>query len=159
MLRWSGCLNTGGEALARGAGIGAFIGLTPTVGFQTVLMIAGCMLLRGNFPAAFAVSWVSNPVTMAPLYWLFYELGAALYGAAGLRWLDGGAEGLSGPTDEMLTAGVGSLLLAFPVAALVYFLMRAGAGYVASRRRRAASPARAGGAAAGAGGRSSQRPE
>jgi uncharacterized protein (DUF2062 family) len=59
-----------------------FIGMTPTEGFQTLLLVLLWNLarplkrLRFNFKIAFAVSWISNYLTMIPLYFLFYYTGA-----------------------------------------------------------------------------------
>jgi uncharacterized protein (DUF2062 family) len=68
--------------LARGAFVGIFIGLTPTEGFQTFLIVTFWNLarpfkqIRFNFMIAYAMSWVSNYLTMIPLYFLFYYTGA-----------------------------------------------------------------------------------
>jgi uncharacterized protein len=124
-LQATGALTGGPETIARGVAIGLFIGLTPTVGIQTALMIAVCVLLSGNFPAAFASSFVANPVTIAPLYWGYHEIGekmveflpetAGMPEAARL----GGIGGIGG---EILYTGLGSLLIAVPVAATAYLL-------------------------------------
>lgn len=121
-LRISGCLRGGPEPMARGIGIGLFIGLTPTIGFQTVLMVIGCIVLRGNFPAAFAVSWVSNPVTLAPLYWTFHTAGEAVYSLVGLLPEDESASHLQAFANDLLVTGTGALVIATPVAGIGYFL-------------------------------------
>ncbi len=99
--------------------VGLFVGLTPTVGVQTLLMIAGCVMLRGNFPAAFLVSWVSNPLTMAPLYFAFNALGRIAFEpivqpSIKLTGIEGAA------LLEALLTLLGSLLLAVPVSLLGY---------------------------------------
>ncbi len=77
--------------LARGACVGIFIGMTPTEGFQTFLMVVLWNLARPfgafrfNFKIAYAVSWVSNYLTMVPLYFLFYYTGAVM-GRLFWRW-------------------------------------------------------------------------
>ena len=116
----TGCLRVGPEAAARGVAVGLFIGLTPTVGFQTVFMIVGCIVLRGNFPVAFAVSWLSNPITMGPLYWGFHELGQFLYEVVPFSrnpipdWM------IEGPMDTVLFTAIGSLLVATSFAVAGY---------------------------------------
>lgn len=118
----TGCLRGGPEAAARGVAVGLFIGLTPTVGFQTVFMIVGSIMLRGNFPVAFAVSWLSNPITMGPLYWGFHQLGQFLYEIIPFArdpipsWM------LDGPADTMVFTIIGSLLVATTFSVGGYFL-------------------------------------
>jgi uncharacterized protein len=135
-LARSGCLRFRREAVARGVAIGLLIGLTPTVGVQTILMLGFCVLMGGNFPVAFLFSWVSNPVTMAALYFAFHELGERIFG----HWL----AGIIGGTDwfdealiDLLNMGLGSLVVAIP-ASVVGYLATLGAAEVWHRRRQAA---------------------
>jgi len=135
-LHATGSLKGGQEAVARGIAIGLFIGLTPTVGIQTALMITACMLLAGNFPAAFAVSFVSNPLTMAPLYWAFHELGETVFTA--LPLLLTGPEGWhpQGLEDEIAFTILGSLLVATPASIGGYLLTHRISAILATRRLR-----------------------
>jgi len=68
------------HAIALGVAIGVFVGLTPTVGIQTVLILALVFLCRPFFyfngSAAMAATYVSNPFTMVPLYYFWYQVGA-----------------------------------------------------------------------------------
>lgn len=128
-LHAAGSMKSGPEAMARGVAIGLFVGLTPTVGFQTVLMIILCIALAGNFPTAFVASLVSNPFTTAPLYWGFHELGKTLFRHLPLIRHDADAWYLQGIGDEITYILLGSLLIAAPSAM---------AGYWASRRLSAA---------------------
>ena len=68
------------EHLARGAAIGVFVGLTPTVGVQMaiVVLIAAIPRVKFNIPLACAMVWISNPLTMIPLYYGMYWLGVLL---------------------------------------------------------------------------------
>ena len=129
----TGCLKGGAEGMARGVAVGLFFGLTPTVGFQTLLMIIGCMVVRGNFLAAFVLSWVSNPVTMGPMYWALNVIGEVVLTTLPLRTEASGFWFMQEPVNEATYAVVGSLLVA-PLAA--------GAGYLVSRRISAAIAAR-----------------
>ena len=120
-LERTGCLNVNEYALARGVAVGMFIGLTPTVGIQTLLMIVGSMTFRANFLAAFAVSWVSNPLTMAPLYYGFNRIGDAVFGwlLDSMAWLSGVQADIVRETAAMF---LGSLVVAFPAMVIGYFL-------------------------------------
>ena len=120
-LRKFRCFSGDPEAVGRGVAIGLFFGLTPTVGFQTMMALPTCMLLRGNFPFAFMATWVTNPLTIPPAYYLFNLVGGSLYSkslfsdatAANYPWLDV-------MTSETLQFVLGSLVIATPVAVLGY---------------------------------------
>jgi len=63
--------------LARGVGIGIFVGLTPTIPFHSILTVLFSTLLRGNIVAAFVASWfVSNPLTIPLQYYLAWRIGS-----------------------------------------------------------------------------------
>lgn len=119
-LRATGCLDMRPEGLARGVAIGLFAGLTPIVGFQTAVILLACLLLRANFPAAFTVSWISNPLTVAPLYWGFHEIGRVIFQHIPLFSSD--QVYMQGLGDEMVFAGLGGVVIATPCAVLGYLL-------------------------------------
>ena len=134
ILARSGFLSIHRRALARGVAVGLLVGLTPTVGVQTILMIVLCVLIRASFPAAFLVSWVSNPLTAPALYFAFNRLGEAVFGQMLAPLLP--ADGLMGEaTRHTLFLALGSGLIALPAALLGYGLFLAGWRYsVVSRR-------------------------
>lgn len=72
------------HSIALGTAIGMFIGLTPTVGIQMILVMVVYYLTRSLFQfnrlAALLTVYISNPVTMIPLYWFNFEVGAAIVG-------------------------------------------------------------------------------
>jgi uncharacterized protein (DUF2062 family) len=122
LLERIGCMRFDRGIMARGVAIGLFIALTPTVGLQTVLMLVFCLLLRGNFPVAFAVSWISNPITLGPLYLGYYLVGervvSPLVHPLSPLWEAGSA----GPLLEGMYLLVGSMTIAIPIAAGGYLL-------------------------------------
>lgn len=71
--------------IAFGAAIGMFIGWTPTVGLQMILAIPLCLLLRANPVAAIPPIWLTNPVTVVPVYSFNYWIGRILIGGPTLR--------------------------------------------------------------------------
>jgi uncharacterized protein len=123
VMHASDCLKFSMEGVARGVAVGFFIGLTPTVGVQTLLMIVGCIVVRGNFPAAFLVSWVSNPFTVVPLYWWFNTMGAAVFEP--LLPASATPSFLDDALHETMLTGLGSLLIAVPASVLGYYASRA----------------------------------
>lgn len=80
LLRSVLALDDSPHAIALGVAIGIFVGLTPSVGIQTVLVLALIFICRPFFyfngTAAMASTYVSNPLTMAPMYYFWYRLGA-----------------------------------------------------------------------------------
>lgn len=72
------------HSIALGVAIGMFVGLTPTVGAQMIIVVVLAMLTRTLFNfnrvAALLTVYVSNPLTMVPLYWFNYEVGTWFVG-------------------------------------------------------------------------------
>lgn len=72
------------HSIALGSAIGMWIGLTPTVGFQMLLVVFVSVLtapfFRFNRIAAIVAVYVSNPITMVPLYYFLYKVGAWFVG-------------------------------------------------------------------------------
>lgn len=64
------------HSIARGVGIGIFIGITPTIPFHTVALLIMAPLCRANFIAAFTASAsMCNPLTYFPQYYLSWLIG------------------------------------------------------------------------------------
>jgi uncharacterized protein len=118
-LRSSGALSTRNGAIPRGVAVGLFVALLPLFGVQTLLIAAVCIVVGGNFPAAFAVSWVNNPLTVAPLYVAFNAIGDRLFSGLLSPLVD-----LTGWEREValegLYLGSGALCIAIPAAILGY---------------------------------------
>ena len=127
------------HAVAAGATVGMFIGLTPTVGLQMVLVALLSLAAKGklyfNRAAALLLVYITNPLTLVPIYWFNYQVGARLVGgqasrdqlAAALRYDDFGTwwrtvQTLSVSIGRPLL--VGSLLVATIASALTYPLVR-----------------------------------
>ena len=105
-----------------GVAVGVFLGLTPTVGVQMYLVALVWSVYRYifyrhfNLPVGIAMVWISNPLTVVPLYYLFLVTG---------YWLLETQNGISyelfteylrniftiGGTLEMIVAGARFLLI------------------------------------------------
>lgn len=74
--------------LALGVAIGMFMAFTPTVGFQTLLVVFFAWLLRANKVVGLPLVWITNPATIAPIYYSCYLVGRALTGSPkiGFPW-------------------------------------------------------------------------
>ena len=57
--------------------VGLFIAFVP-IPFQMVLAAAIAIFLRVNLPLAATLVWVTNPVTIPPIYYLAYKTGALI---------------------------------------------------------------------------------
>lgn len=73
----------GGEAhrVALGAALGMFVAFTPTIGFQTIIVLALASMLRANKLVGLPLVWISNPLTIPPIFYAAYSLGRVI-----LRW-------------------------------------------------------------------------
>jgi hypothetical protein len=77
------------EYTARGVANGVLWGLTPFMGLQTILIlstwIAGRRVFRRDSSVLQALIWVwvNNPITMLPMYYVFYLTGLWLSGTSG----------------------------------------------------------------------------
>ena len=62
-----------------GVATGLFIAFLPIPG-HTILAILSSVLLRINLPLTLLFSWVTNPFTVAPIFYIAYKTGAVLLG-------------------------------------------------------------------------------
>lgn len=105
--------------------IGLFVAWVP-LPVQMVLAALLALLLRFNLPVSVIVVWVSNPLTMGPMYWFAWRLGAWLLEAPP-------AEVAFEPTFAWLTAEVGRIWQPLGLGCLLLGLASAGIGYAAVR--------------------------
>ena len=79
LLRQILALDDTDHSKAMGVAVGMFIGMTPTVGIQMliVLLVAAVTsrLFYFNRVAAILTVYISNPLTMLPIYWFNYVVG------------------------------------------------------------------------------------
>ncbi|MFQ5489404.1 MAG: DUF2062 domain-containing protein [Phycisphaerae bacterium] len=64
--------------IALGAGLGTFVAFTPTVGFQTIISLAVAAAFRANKAICIPPVWITNPLTLGPIYWFCWRIGAAV---------------------------------------------------------------------------------
>lgn len=79
VLRWILKLRSSPRAIAGGLGVGMFVAFTPTVGIQIILAIIAATICNVNRPAAIAPVWITNPVTVGPVYTFNYWLGTLIW--------------------------------------------------------------------------------
>lgn len=67
-------LSVSRRSVAGAIWVGLFIGLLPLPG-QTILGALLALLFRVNVPIAAVTTWVTNPVTIGPIFYFTYNLG------------------------------------------------------------------------------------
>ena len=60
-------------------GVGLFMAFIP-VPLQMVFAAVGAIAFRVNLPISVALVWITNPLTVAPIYYLAYKVGAFTLG-------------------------------------------------------------------------------
>lgn len=127
--------------------LGMIVALMPLVGVQMLLVsLLAIFLVRANLPVLVGLQWISNPLTMGPIYYADYQIGMALMQMVGLepevnpilradydwahfKWSD--LTGLMDTFPPMLLGGLvlGSFAGVLVVAIYKYLAKRAKAGY------------------------------
>lgn len=137
------------EHTARGVANGVFWGLTPTIGLQTFEIVATWFIARrlgrdSSLLQAFIWAWINNPLTVVPMYYVFYVTGlwltghhgdAAGYEAFGALLRAGEGPWLSRVTTLMRAVGGPLLLGCIPYATLGAALSYGWARRVVQRRQ------------------------
>jgi uncharacterized protein (DUF2062 family) len=112
------------QKIALGMALGVFIGITPTIPLHTVLALAFSYIFGISRVAAVMGVWISNPITIPPLYYgsfvigkkiLYPHLNLSLPQLVDLRDL------IRLGWEINLALQFGGLILAFPAAVLAYF--------------------------------------
>ncbi len=66
--------------IALGVAIGFFVTWTPTISIQMILVVALATLLKANKRVGVPFVWISNPLTIVPIYGPNYLIGSKLLG-------------------------------------------------------------------------------
>jgi len=65
------------RSIAFGLALGLFVGFMPILG-QMFVAAALAIVARVNLPIAVMAVWITNPITMGPIYFIAYQMGAAM---------------------------------------------------------------------------------
>lgn len=74
-MHWLLSLKGSPRQIALGLGVGVLVGFSPLWGLHMVLAAALATLLGCSRAAAVAAVWLSNPLTVVPVYTLTYRVG------------------------------------------------------------------------------------
>ncbi len=67
------------KSISKAFAVGLFFAFIP-VPFQMLLAAPAAVIFAANLPLSIALVWITNPVTMAPIYYGCYKLGAWILG-------------------------------------------------------------------------------
>ncbi|MDY7561329.1 DUF2062 domain-containing protein [Pseudomonas sp. 10B1] len=65
------------HSVSRAVGLGFFAALMP-IPFQMLLAAALAIVVRGNLPIGVSLVWLTNPITMPPVFYCTYKIGSWL---------------------------------------------------------------------------------
>jgi uncharacterized protein len=66
--------------ISMGMAVGIFVSILPIIPLQTVVAVTLAFLFRGSKTAAALGTWLSNPLTIPPVYYVNYKVGCILLG-------------------------------------------------------------------------------
>ncbi|KRT55934.1 hypothetical protein Ga0074115_12743 [endosymbiont of Ridgeia piscesae] len=106
--------------------VGLFMAFVP-VPFQMILAAGAAILFRVNLPLSVALVWVTNPITIPPIFFFAYLVGTWVIGAPpemesfelSMEWIENG--GLNGVWEPFL---LGCLICGTVSALVSYFGIR-----------------------------------
>lgn len=110
------------QSVSLAVAIGVFCAFIPLPG-QTFIAIFLCYQLRANLALGVLFIWISNPLTLPPMFYLTYQLGSFLLGSdpvaftVQLNWQWFKSLG----ADILLPLSLGSLLCGIFFAVISYF--------------------------------------
>ena len=131
-------INDSPHRIALSVAIGIFVTWTPTIGLQMILTVALCFLLRANKFVGVPFVWISNPLTIVPIYAPNYFVGCWILGNAPKAAWKKLITASTAPTDGwwdrigswyeaikpiFLELWVGSIVVGFVLGIIAYFVV------------------------------------
>lgn len=130
-LRWidnlahdSNLLHLNRHSVSLAVFVGIFCAFIP-LPIQTLIAVAMCFWLGANLPIGMMAIWISNPITIPPMFYLTHQLGSFLLGSEPVdftvtlswEWFSNLGSGV------LLPLMVGSLLCGIILASIGYFFI------------------------------------
>ncbi len=105
VLRGLGRATGTAHQIAMGVAIGFFIGWLPIVGIQMAVAVVVCQILRANKVMPLFPIWLTNPVTIVPIYSFNYWVGWLFVGGPPLSDLAGVLRKMVSPPEMAENVG------------------------------------------------------
>lgn len=157
-------VHTNPRRIALGISIGLMIAFSPTIGFQMGLALVAASIFNASRVAAVLSVWVTNPLTMGPVFALTYAVGRPFWftspdvGLIELSQRIGGGQGMSGVgavfnafhsiyglgTGLYIPMLLGGVIVGAVVCGVSYFPAKSIASYCQSSLRRRSRSVRRG---------------
>ncbi|MBA5248106.1 MAG: DUF2062 domain-containing protein [Gammaproteobacteria bacterium] len=80
-LHASNLWNFNRKSIAKAFAVGLFCAFVP-VPFQMLLAAPAAVIFNANLPLSIALVWITNPLTMPPIFYACYKLGAWILGVS-----------------------------------------------------------------------------
>ncbi|ELR98881.1 DUF2062 domain-containing protein [Gloeocapsa sp. PCC 73106] len=115
------------KVIARGLACGVFAGCFPWLGLQTIIGVILAIFLRGNKLAAALGTWISNPLTYAPIFLFNFKIGELVQGSSSVdlsqfNWKSDWTQLVDLGQSVLITLFIGSFCVGLVTAILVYFV-------------------------------------
>jgi uncharacterized protein (DUF2062 family) len=111
------------RAITRGILVGLFWGFIP-MPMQMLAVVLTTPFIRFNVPIAIAMVWLSNPITMPPMYYMEYLTGNLLLGREGIHDVELTVEWFKEHLgDIFVPLYVGTAFYSIVVSYLIYLLL------------------------------------
>jgi len=111
------------KSISKGALVGLFWGFIP-MPMQMAAVMLTTPLIRFNVPLAISTVWLSNPLTMPPMYYMEYLTGNFILGREGIDDIELTMEWFSEHFDDILIPlYTGTAFYSIVVSSLVYLLI------------------------------------
>jgi uncharacterized protein (DUF2062 family) len=112
--------------------VGSVLAMLPLYGAQLPLALGAALLFRGNLTVMVALQFITNPLTIGPIYLANYVVGAQMLALLGLR----AGDGTLGVHHKIVATFLGGAALGLGVAVLADLAWRVAAWEVRAFRRR-----------------------
>jgi uncharacterized protein (DUF2062 family) len=111
------------KSISKGALVGLFWGFIP-MPMQMAAVMLTTPFIRFNVPLAISTVWLSNPLTMPPMYYMEYLTGNLILGREGIDDIELTMEWFSEHFDDILIPlYTGTVFYSIVVSSLIYLLI------------------------------------
>ena len=116
-------LSVNRRMITRGVAVGLFWGFIP-MPMQMLAVMATTPFLRFNVPIAISMVWLSNPITMPPMYYMEYLTGNFLLGREGIDDIELTMSWFTENFDDILVPlYVGTAFYSIVVTGIIYVVL------------------------------------